>query len=763
MKHFVAGSGGRYVYSEDFVNLQELALSIKSIFDGCDNFVISGCTVSGSNISAGYVWLNGQIRHFSGASGFQYPYYIYESNSYTSTEYKDEPNKTGCVNYLCAGGTSVPTENDAVTNLPPASITITSAYTPRIQDKFFGKYSLILNTPSAKQTVGKEVEFSSMVTANQGVTANQPVSVVSKATGYAIKSMFKANGQASVGLWLNNALVTDIVMTSDGAVKVFKGSTEIASFTDSRMTVNKEFYAPKVRTSALAFSANEIFNETDTSDTGAVLVNFVGLNGGVTKFRDFSVYDGQKTRVLHVDGKNKALHIDAAIKASHTGDGLVLTNKSKNKSDAGLKNAIYLNALDGAIGSIGYADGLTNTFSITSVLGDILITPKAAVNISGILQVNGKNIADIYVNKTTYDTAIGKKVDKVDGMGLSQESFTTVHKKKLDGIVFANVETNTDGLVNMSYVQGLANGRLEKDKNLSDLSNKNTARANLGVYSTQEIVDMLAKKLDSDKAYDGEIFTTDHKTKLEEIKSGRFESVDGEGQVVPKVNGYITTNQILYELTKYAPKMLDKYTESEKAQVAVNLSVYSTKEADKKFMVPSSLMDDYLAHLTGVMGKTTDEAKSILRGKIGAASTASLNSYVTKTGLLSDLELKDDAAKKTVCNRLGAAYAADYQTKINDTGWIALSVGGLYARQIGNIVCIQGKFTASFKSDSLMFELPNQIQPPAYAVQFSQPQIGSYSNDRNFIARIEGGARRCTVIENRLSGYNMAFTLTYMV
>ena len=58
MKELFALTGGRYTYADDFVNLQDLALSITSIFDDCVNFIISGCEVSGTTVSEGYVYIN---------------------------------------------------------------------------------------------------------------------------------------------------------------------------------------------------------------------------------------------------------------------------------------------------------------------------------------------------------------------------------------------------------------------------------------------------------------------------------------------------------------------------------------------------------------------------------------------------------------------------------------------------------------------------------------------------------------------------------
>ena len=46
MKEYIAKTGGRYTYNDDLLNLQELARSMTSIFEGCSNFIISGCEVA---------------------------------------------------------------------------------------------------------------------------------------------------------------------------------------------------------------------------------------------------------------------------------------------------------------------------------------------------------------------------------------------------------------------------------------------------------------------------------------------------------------------------------------------------------------------------------------------------------------------------------------------------------------------------------------------------------------------------------------------
>ena len=67
MKEYVADTGGRYAYVDDILNLQGLRLVHDCHLSECDDFIISGCEVTGNAISPGYVWINGKVRYFEDA------------------------------------------------------------------------------------------------------------------------------------------------------------------------------------------------------------------------------------------------------------------------------------------------------------------------------------------------------------------------------------------------------------------------------------------------------------------------------------------------------------------------------------------------------------------------------------------------------------------------------------------------------------------------------------------------------------------------
>lgn len=74
MKEFIGFEGGRTLFNEDMEALKELALSFSHFFEDAGfNFIISGCDCTlyptgKLKISEGYVWLDGKIRKFTGAS-----------------------------------------------------------------------------------------------------------------------------------------------------------------------------------------------------------------------------------------------------------------------------------------------------------------------------------------------------------------------------------------------------------------------------------------------------------------------------------------------------------------------------------------------------------------------------------------------------------------------------------------------------------------------------------------------------------------------
>ncbi|MFQ6911329.1 MAG: hypothetical protein ACLUH6_05595 [Bacteroides faecis] len=852
MKEYVADTGGRYTYVDDILNLQALALSMTAIFSGCEDFIISGCEITGNAISSGYVWINGKVRYFEGCTAATFPYYIYEKNGTDTVVYAGDVNKKGRNNYLCAGSSVLPSAKDALTGKVPCLIEITKAYAPRFLDKFFGHYAVLLETPFSKQTIKKDLVVTGKLTTETGLESKTAISVVSP-SGYSLKQLVKQDGTASFGSYLNGLLVSEICISTDGSLLLMKDKNELARIDENGITYTHASCSSS-RIGYLQIEKNSIVNVAETTDEGSVDINAAGPETGANLFRDFRVFDGKQAGVplLHVKGKTKEVRIN--------GDFSVAGKSIAIISDAsGTKALYYMDAEGTEVASAGFVSGGEVDFSLINKIGDIRLSPKESVNITGDLKVNEISLKDIYVNKKSFTESLAKKVNVVDGKQLSTEDFTAKYKKKLDAISTGEVQTGGEGYVTATQVKdalakkltvssnladvpdkkiarasldiysreetgnlflkisgnlqelvtltsdeingltteqaaamkaekqaavrdnldaekkGTGALKLTKTSNLSDLPDKVSARKNISVYSTTEVDKLLAGKLGTDSAYTGVVFTPDMKQKLEGIKTGSFAYVDNDDVSHAEVEGYVLLSHVRKELAKKAGRLLDGYTDEEKASIATNINVYSRIETDTKYAGIAMLFQDYINYLVG-QGKKVADAQKILRDKLDVLSKADVSgTYLRKDSKLSDLSLPNTDAKKQVCSTLGAAYAQDYQTKIADTGWLRMANSGngtdtsrLFVRQIGNIVCIQGIINTARRDGSNMggtvAVLPNGISAPRYGVRTTLcdwNDDAKYNRGTSFV--LSGGSRNIRIFESGWYNVDTDMNFTYMV
>lgn len=850
MKEYIAQSGGRYTYADDVLNLQELARSMTSIFEGCSNFIISGCEVIGTRITPGYVWINGKVRYYEGTQASAFPFYLYEKNHYESTTYANEVNKRGRVNYMVQAGVSVPQSPDEVTGALPGFIEMTQDYSPRFLDRFFGRYALLLESPFPRQTVKKELILTGKFIGEKDIESKTALSVVNAENGYAFRNMVKASGDASAGLYLNGLLVNEIVLQTDGTLLIYKQGQEIARIDHSGMTV-PQMKSDVANYGAIRIQSNNIYNAVNATDHGAVQVNRYGPGAGNAWFRDFLVFDGKTVNpMLKVEGATNTVFADALMVVKSSGRGMQLSNKTYLKGEARLLNTLdWTDKNDDKIARIGYASDSTFDFSISNLLGSITLTPGTFVDIEGELRLGGVAIGDIYVALTDYNTAMASKVDKISGKGLSTEDFTTTYKEKLDSIMTGAVGGSGTGFVTeaditaalgtklsksenlldlpdrararynldvyskeegdarylksasllaeiiaLSYGEidgktpeqiialkeqkqqtardnidaerrGTGELKLAKSANLSDLPDKNRARQNLEIYSAAQIDSMLSGKLSVDSAYEGAVFTLEHKNKLEGIKTGNFAGTNNEGVSVTQMEGYVLTSAVKKELDKKANRLLDGLSTTDRASVAANIAVYTKTESDAKYGALSSSFQDFVTYLVKT-GVTTANAQKTLRDKIDAPGKSDLNNYLKKDGKLTDLVLGSETVKKQVCQTLGAAYAAEYQTKITDTGWLSCggeNAGTLYARQIGNVVCVQGTINTARRSSNTwgsIATIPNTISPPRFGCRQTMADFNDdhkYNRGCSFVIR--AGSR--TILMHERGTYNVTTELSF--
>ena len=300
MRHLVAKTGGRYTYIEDFVALQDHSIALTSLFDGCNNFILSGCRTSGSNqnltIAEGYVYINGKIRKFEGATvDLTNPFYIVESERSESVSYAQNATQQGCIYYECFGTTTLPTDKQY--------IKITSAYIPRLKDEFFGKYAMILDSSFSQQIVNKNLQLNGELNTKQKIVADGNLVI----RDYDNSAMLTASQESgNIKLTYNNGVsdLSSISFGSDGTIRFTTANNEQVVITPTNTAVDKIRFNSAL-SSKLSIIGDEIENYQDSTDEAGINLNRSGYNYSASKPRNFNVFDGKGNLLFKTDGATK--------------------------------------------------------------------------------------------------------------------------------------------------------------------------------------------------------------------------------------------------------------------------------------------------------------------------------------------------------------------------------------------------------------------------------------------------------------------------
>ena len=407
MKEFKSQKGGRYTYIDDILNLQDLALSISHIFDGCGNFVINGCNIADGKISSGYVYINGKIRTFSGSSVTSYPVYIYESNTEEKVSFVDSGDKIGRTVYSCGVSTVIPTSNDSVTGMPPQYICIQSSKNiPSIKDAFFGLYALLKNSKDASQSVNGSAYFSELLSSkNLKVYNNIDMSDDISNLNISIDSSHNACISNKSGDKIIKA-----VLGKDGTISIYSGSTLISSISDSLFKVTMGIEGDSGTIGNIVINGNNIYNGK-VSDNGTIYINKIGLNGGTNYYRNTVIGDGKNNDILVINGEKKTSDFYTTISsASDSNDGISIKRSDLAKTDKALiKTLSWKDKGNEVISTIGYIDNTSYNFTIKNEIGDIKLDND--VSVTGKLSVNGVDVESGYMKKVNFDNEIKNKVD----------------------------------------------------------------------------------------------------------------------------------------------------------------------------------------------------------------------------------------------------------------------------------------------------------------------------------------------------------------
>lgn len=411
MKEFSAQTGGRYTYADDLENLQDLALAFAQIFDDCDNFIVSGCEITGSAVSAGYVFLNGKFRYFSGATGItSWPQYIYEANSTENMPYESGGSKVGRNIYGCAIGKSVPIKQDELTGKALQSIAMPLTGGLHMKDAFIGKYALLLNPASSSQTVNSVVNFAKTINANGDVTVNKSVTIKSGA----IKTEINYSGSTLNVKYTGNANNYQLSLEDGVGLRFYANGTLIATIGASAIIFSKPVSANEGMFGGLVLTANNLYQGTANA-TSELAINVCGYNGGITQFRTTHIGNGKGKILFSIVGSEGSANIYGVTKIeAGVTDGLILKANAQKENNS-LTNAIsWRDSLNNVMARIGFLSTTDQVFSISAPSYNLSIMGHASVNIGPAIMEDGILLSEKYVLATNFTKELNKKANTAD-------------------------------------------------------------------------------------------------------------------------------------------------------------------------------------------------------------------------------------------------------------------------------------------------------------------------------------------------------------
>lgn len=413
MKEFTSQTGGRYTYIDDILNLQELSLAITSIFDGCDNFIISGCQVSGTTLSAGYVFINGKIRYCAGASNVStWPVYIYEYNTIEKVSYADSGDKTGRNVYSCNVASSVPTSPDTLTNKVPQFIKVASDNSAmRLKDAFFGKYALTINSAYNSQGVDNDVAFGGNISA-KNLQVQQELQIAN-GNKQALVS-YNTNGDLVIKSSTIGRTAYQMVVTTDGEFQFYNGVVLLASLTSTGFFISVPLNVGQVNAGNIRCTESNIYNYGTTNDNGTLNINLVGYNGSTAYYRNTAIGDGKGVAVVSVVGKTHSCTVNGNfVISSSTANLLKIKHNSLTNTDKTLQSYLqWQDKNDSVLGTVGYSSATDYDLYIKNAIGNVRITNDTYI--TGDLYVNGADVIATLANKQETSDALGKKANTAD-------------------------------------------------------------------------------------------------------------------------------------------------------------------------------------------------------------------------------------------------------------------------------------------------------------------------------------------------------------
>lgn len=497
MKEFTSQTGGRFTYVDDLLNLQELALAFSEIFTDCDNFIVSGCEVNGNSISAGIVYLNGKLRTVEAVPAITggWPQFIYEKNENKNVPYASGGEKVGRQIWGTSVGKTVPVDVTPLTNAVPKAIQINATGGLRMQDAWFGKYALLLNSAANTQSVNGHVNFQTLL-ATGAIQSNSRY-VVHTANGTGTFYMSGSNLILQASLSGNQPM--QMVFGADNNFRFITNGVVAAIITPSGITFNRPVTCSHIACGNVVVGGNEIYNGSSAADNGALDINVLGHNGSTTYYRTTNIGDGKGSAVLSISGAAKTITASGQMIVRNNASLAQIFRGTEAKSNVAYRQYVeWQDSASVSMAQIGYLDNNNMIYTIKNLIGSILINGEGGVNIGPYIMENGTQLSAKYASKSTTETALGKKANatdvyaKTDTYSKTQanETFAAKSTGFSQFIVGANTAEVLCSQIGAMRQTDLDN-YVRKDKFLADMvltdAQKATVRENIGAAAKNEV------------------------------------------------------------------------------------------------------------------------------------------------------------------------------------------------------------------------------------------------------------------------------------
>ncbi len=256
MKRQVQQTGIREWFGDDFLEIQNESLAaIEAHYATYGSCIIKGCEVSGNNIAAGIVFIEGKVQRFLGAEGLTFPCYLKTSLRKETREYQTGGSKDVAEIYEAVISPTVPAGD---------YITITSLGGRTFRQAFQDANNRMVSDSKIAEWNAARSEAASDV--RGGVSP--PYNTLKKLYDWIVSSFAKKSGDPKVWFYSMRSYVTEILRVGkEGGVNVLVKDNNICCFdykTGAQMPLGLNYNKTILANWDGSFSAKDFFIEGES-------------------------------------------------------------------------------------------------------------------------------------------------------------------------------------------------------------------------------------------------------------------------------------------------------------------------------------------------------------------------------------------------------------------------------------------------------------------------------------------------------------------